>query len=256
MNWWVVSNILTTVVMLIANGLATGLPLGGRTTGEISDSFPVLFTPAGYVFSIWGIIYIGLIGFSIYQALPSQRNNPRLKKIGGWYILSNIFNTIWIFLWQYGYFTLTIFAMLGLLVSLIVIFLKLGISKKPLNQSENWLVNIPFSIYLGWISVATIANFSVALFNLGWSGGPISQEVWAVILISIGSLLGVIMALKEHQAAYAFVLVWAFLGISVKQNAYPLVSSFSLAAAGLVFVANMIHFGIQIKKPSQVRQII
>lgn len=254
MNKLVFINIFSTAIMLVANGLATGLSLGGRTTGEISDAFPVLFTPAGYVFSIWGIIYFGLIGFSIYQALPSQRNNPRLKKIGVWYTLSNILNTVWIFLWQYGFFTVTIFVMLGLLISLMMIYLRLKSFKGPQNHSDTWLINIPFSIYLGWISVATIANFSITLFNLGWKGGMISQEIWASVLISIGVLLGMIMVLKEHQPAYAFVLVWAFAGISVKQNAYPLVSTISIAAAGLVLVAILIHYGAQIQTSYRIRQ--
>jgi translocator protein len=247
-------NIITTVIMLVANGLATGLSLGGRTTGQISDSFPVLFTPAGYVFSIWGIIYIGLIGFSIFQILPSQKNNPRLQKLGIWFTLSNLLNTAWIFLWQYGYYTLTAVVMLGLLYSLIVVFLKLDISQKPVNNRENWLVNIPFSIYLGWISVATIANYSVAFFNLGWTGSPLSQETWTIILIGIASLLGMIMAIKERQVPYAMVLIWAFIGINIKQNAYPVVSTTALIGVGAVTAAILIHIGLQMRNTFQARR--
>lgn len=258
MNWLPIINILTLVVMLISNGLATGLPLGGRTTGQISDAFPVLFTPAGYVFSIWGVIYLGLIAFSIYQALPAQKDNPRLKKIGVWFSVSNLLNTAWIFLWQYGFFTITLFVMLALLASLIIIYLKLSPAQKTANSAENWLVNVPFSIYLGWISVATIANFSVTLYNLGWTGGGIPQTVWAALVIAVGAALGIYMALREHQTAYPLVLVWAFLGIVVKQSAFASVVTAASVGAFLVMAAAIINIAASLRptaphKPVTVR---
>ncbi len=230
-------NIVTLVITLIMNGLANALPLNGRTTGSISDSFPVLFTPAGYVFSIWGIIYLGLIAFGIYQALPAQRDNQRLLRIGPWFAIGNLFNAAWIVLWHYGFYTLTVVAMLGLLAALLIIFQRLAISKKPGNNRELWLVNIPFSIYLGWISVATIANFSAALYNLGFTGGPLSQEVWTVALILVATILGLIMTWQQRQIAYPLVLVWAFIGILVKQSANLPVSISAGVAAALLTVA-------------------
>jgi tryptophan-rich sensory protein len=250
MNWLPITNILTLVIMLISNGLATGLSLGGRTTGEISDMFPVLFTPAGYVFSIWGIIYIALIAFSVYQALPSQKDNPRLKKIGIWFTLSNVLNTIWIFLWQYGFFTLTLLVMLALLATLIIIFRSLAPAQKPANLAENLLVNVPFSIYLGWISVATVANFSVTLYNLGWTGGGIDQSIWAAVVIAVATGLGVIMALREHQTAYPMVLIWAFLGIVAKQGAYPTVVTAAYLGAALVAIALIVNLASGLRRLS------
>jgi benzodiazapine receptor len=230
-------NLVTLILMLVVNGLANALPINGITTGEISDSFPVLFTPAGYVFSIWGVIYIGLIAFGIYQALPGQRTNPRLLRVGPWFAISNLLNTTWIFLWQYGYFTLTIFVMLGLLTSLLIIFQRLSISEKPEKRPETWLVNIPFSIYLGWISVATIANFSVTLYNLGFKGGFLSQEAWTVAVILVATILGLVMTWHQRQIAYPLVLVWAFIGIMVKQSAIqPVVITAGLATILIVAV--------------------
>jgi benzodiazapine receptor len=228
-------NLVTLLVTLIVNGLANALPINGITTGEISDSFPVFFTPAGYVFSIWGVIYIGLIAFGIYQALPGQRENPRLLRVGPWFAISNLLNTAWIFLWQYGYFTLTIFVMLGLLASLLIIFLRLNISTNHEKRRETWLVNIPFSIYLGWISVATIANFSITLYNLGFKGGPLPQEVWTVAVILVATTLGLIMTWQQRQIAYPLVLIWAFIGIMVKQSSImPVVIA---AAFGALLIA-------------------
>ncbi|MCX5977186.1 MAG: hypothetical protein NTV33_10275 [Coprothermobacterota bacterium] len=154
------ANVIAVLAMIVINILANALPFNGQNTGAISDRFAVFFVPAGYVFSIWGLIYIGLLLFAIYQALPSQRDNPRLVKIGYWFAFSSLANIAWLFLWHYLQFTRTIFAMLALLISLLVIYLRLGIGKENVPSSERWMVQTPFSIYLGWISVATIANSS------------------------------------------------------------------------------------------------
>jgi hypothetical protein len=164
MSKWRLINALTLAGMLVVNALANALPLNGKNTGEISDSYPVLFTPAGYVFSIWGLIYIALIGFAVFQALPGQKTNPRINRIGGWFALSNILNMAWLFAWHWEVLWLSVVFMLGLLASLLVIYTRLEIGvharTSPLEQA---LVDFPFSLYLGWISVATIANLSAAL---------------------------------------------------------------------------------------------
>jgi translocator protein len=165
-----VLNILTFILVVGVNGLANSLPINNQTTGEISDNYPVMFTPAGYVFSIWGLIYLGLLGFVIYQALPAQRDNPRLDRVGYWFVWSCIFNSIWIFLWHYELMLWSVLVMLGILVSLILVYLHLEIGRNRVPLGESLLARLPFSIYLGWISVATIANVSVLLYDLGWDG--------------------------------------------------------------------------------------
>jgi hypothetical protein len=151
------------LVTLVVNILANTLPLNGQNTGQISDHFNVFFVPAGYVFSIWGLIYIELITYAIYQALPSQRENPRLSATGGWIALGGIANSAWIFLWHYNQFPITLVAMLVLLATLIVIYLRLGVGRTTITTGEKWTVHLPFSIYLGWITVATVANISDVL---------------------------------------------------------------------------------------------
>jgi hypothetical protein len=225
---------LTTAFALAINGAANSLPLNGRNTGEISDSFNVLFVPAGYVFSIWGIIYIGLLAYTIYQALPSQRQNPLLRRTGGWVALSSLMNGVWIFFWHYGYFVLTLIVMLALLASLLVIYLRLDIGRRKFSLLEKWTVSIPFSIYLGWITVATIANATAVLSYLGWSGWGISPLAWTLILLAAGVLIGGSMAFTRSDIAYLLVLVWAFSGISVRWLALPTLNFAGFAAAGLV----------------------
>ena len=235
-------NLIAVLITLAVNGLANALPLNGQTTGAISDRFPVLFTPAGYVFSIWGLIYIGLLAFGIYQLLPSQAANPRLERIGWWFSLSCFFNSAWIFLWQYNIFLLTLVAMLGLLLSLLIIYLRLQIGMSPVSPGELWLVNVPFSIYLGWISVATIANFAVVLNYTGWNAADLTAIILTIILLLAGVGLGAAMTLLRQEIAYPLVLVWAYLGIWLKQTLVsPVVGMTALLGAGVLLLVMGIY---------------
>ena len=233
-------NFVSVLVTITVNGLANALPLNGQNTGEISNRFPVLFTPAGYVFSIWGVIYLGLLAFGIYQLLPSQKNNLRLEKLGYWFVLSNVFNSAWIFAWHFNLFPLSLVIMLGLLVSLVVIYLRLQIGISPVSTREMWLVNIPFSIYLGWISVATIANFSVVLYNAGWDGSGFAAA-WTILVLAVGVALGIAMIFLRNEVAFPAVLVWAFAGIWQKQSSANTTVAMAAAIAALIVLAAILY---------------
>ena len=187
-------NIVTTVVVITFNILANALPLNGLDTGEISDRFDIYFVPAGYVFSIWGLIYLGMIAFTVYQALPSQRDNATVQSIGLLYALSGLGNVVWLFFWHYEVFTLTLVPMLVILASLIAIFLKIWSHRAELSLAERWTIAVPFNIYLGWISVATVANATQLLYYLDWGQWGLSAEVWAIIMLSIAAAIAVILA--------------------------------------------------------------
>ncbi len=228
-------NAVVTIVVIVVNILANALPLNGQNTGEISDRFKILFVPAGYVFSIWGLIYLGLLGFAFYQALPAQRENARLRRIGYWYAVAGAANIVWIFLWHYNVFTLTWVAMFLLLASLLVIYLRLRIGRAPVSTAERWLVNIPFSIYLGWITVATIANVTQVLYYLNWQGWGIPAPVWAVLLIAVATVVALLMTVTRRDIAYLLVLIWALIGIAVKQaGTLPVAIAAGIAAALIV----------------------
>ena len=229
--------IVVTLATIAVNGLATGLPLNGQSTGEISDRFPSLFTPAGYVFSIWGVIYLGLLAYMVYQALPAQRTNPRLRAIGWPYVISGVANSVWIFLWHYNQFALSLGVMLVLLASLIVIYQRLNPWRRAVSGAERWTVHIPFSIYLGWITVATVANAATVLLDLGWEGGFWPPMGWAMAMISVATLIGLFFAMIKQDVAYVAVLVWAFIGIAVKQSATPPVLYAAVIGAIVLAVA-------------------
>lgn len=227
--------LLATIITLTVNGLANVLPLNGLTTGDISDRFEIYFVPAGYVFSIWGLIYLGLILYSIYQVLPSQRDNRDMNRIAPVYWISGLANSTWIFLWHFEVFSLTIIAMAAILGSLLYTYLQLRES----TGTQKWLVRLPFSVYLGWITVATVANASQFLYFFNWGGWGLSGAIWAVIMIAVAGLLGLLMAWRENDIAYVLVLIWAFIGITVSQFDTSLVVNAAWTAVA-VLVAGML----------------
>lgn len=228
------ANLLSAILALTVNVLASALPLNGQNTGEISDRFQVYFVPAGYVFGIWGLIYIGWIAFLIFQFRPSQKESPRLRRLGYLFALSNLANAAWLFCWHYNEFGLSVLVMLVLLGLLIASYLRLDVNRVPVSRAEYWSVDVLFSVYLGWITVATVANITDWLYLVGWDGFGIPAQTWAVIMLAVASLLGLAMALTRRDAAYLLVLVWAFVGIAVKQSPAPVVVLSAWMAAALM----------------------
>jgi hypothetical protein len=228
------ANLLSVILALTVNILASTLPLNGQNTGEISDRFQVYFVPAGYVFAIWGVIYIGWIAFIIFQFRASQKESARLRRLGYLFALSNIANAAWLFCWHYNRFGLSVIVMLALLGLLIASYLRLDVNRLSVTRAEFWSVDVPFSLYLGWITVATVANISDWLYLVEWNGFGISAQIWTVIMLAVASLLGLAMALTRRDAGYLFVLVWAFIGIAVKQTPAPIVVLSAWVAAALM----------------------
>lgn len=242
-------SVLAVIAVIVINGLANALPLNGQNTGEISDRFQVYFVPAGYVFAIWGLIYVGLVAFAVYQALPAQRDNSRLRSIGYLFALSCVANIAWLFLWHYEIFPLTLVAMLSLLLLLIAIYVRLDIGRAQVSKVEKWLVDIPFSIYLGWITVATIANATSLLDYLNWSGWGLSPEVWTVIMLIAGVAIASAVSLTRGDVAYMLVIVWAFAGIAVKHAGTPVVATAAWVMTALA--ALMLVVGLLFKRRQQ-----
>jgi tryptophan-rich sensory protein len=205
------------VVTLTANGLAVALPLNGNSTAELSDRSPVLVTPANYVFRIWTLIYVLLGAFTVYQVLPRMRGDSNLRSIGYLPAATGALNTLWPVCWHFELFALTVPIMLGLLGTLIIIHIRLRVARAS-EGATRWLVGVPFSAYLGWITVATIANISQALYWAGFSEGPLSQEAWTLIVLAIGVVIAGLMLVREADWAYALVVAWAYVGIAANQT--------------------------------------
>jgi hypothetical protein len=218
-------NILTVIITIVVNALAVILPLNGKTTQELSDALPNFFVPAGLTFSIWSVIYILWIVFAVYQARDMFKKEeikmPFLPQITGLFIVSGVANSAWIFLWHYEYVGLALLMMILLLGSLLAIYVRLKIGKSSVPMKEKLLLHVPFSVYLGWITVATIANVTAFLVSIQWDGFGIDQLTWTILIIAVGTLLTYLMLALRKDLAFSLVVLWAFLGIWMKRMTQP-----------------------------------
>ena len=210
--------VVTFIAMVVVNFLAQSLPINGVTPGEVSDSYPNLFAPAGVTFSIWGIIYLLLGIFTLYQLGLFQGeetvDDDLLKRVGIIFSLSSLMNVAWIFSWHFGLIPLSMFFMVGILLSLIMIARAIDASR--LTMRERVFVRLPFGVYFGWITIATIANATVLLVSLGFKGVLFSEAIWTVIILLVGAAIGVLTLLRFRCIAYGLVLMWGYTGILIK----------------------------------------
>lgn len=210
------------IIMVVVNSLAGSTTLiGGQNTAAVSDNNQTLITPAGYTFAIWGIIYVLLGVFVVYQALPRERNSDYQRKIGWFFVLSSILNIAWIFVWQTENLVLSVLLIFALLFSLIAIYLRLNIGRAKVKTSQRLAVHVPFSVYLGWITIASIANVAVALTSYNWDGFGVSYEVWAVIVVAVALVITLLMLVIRKDVAFALVTIWALIGIGASQSNNP-----------------------------------
>jgi len=250
-NGWIMKVIVTVtfVIMIGSNALANILPLNNVSTGAVSDAYGNLFAPAGITFAVWAIIYLALGGhvlFQFRQKFYSPETGAMVQKMRIWFTLSNIANTAWIFLWHFDRIGLSLICMLIILVALIKCNLLLHTAK--LTAHERRWIQVPFSLYFGWITVATIANVTTWLVSLNWKGFGLAEELWTSIILIVGLSIAIKTILKFKDIGYGVVILWAYVGIMIKHTshsgfdlAYPIVIatvSFALVviAASLVFI--------------------
>ncbi len=215
-------NLLGFAVMLGMNYAANAMPINNVSTQELSDMYPSLFTPAGFTFSIWGLIYLSLLGFCVYQSrglfFRSRGHNMLfVHEIGYLFFVSCIFNAGWIVAWHYMHIHLSVLIMTALLITLIKIYLNLDVGRRRVSLASNLFVYLPFRMYLGWISIATIANVSALLVYIGWDGGGLSPQTWTIIMIMVAALLTVGFLVLRRDLAVGLVSLWALFGITFKR---------------------------------------
>jgi hypothetical protein len=239
-----IANILAFVVMLTVNVLSNVLPLNGRTAEQISDALPSYFTPAGYTFSIWGLIYTALLGYIIYQALPAQRGRPFQSQIGWLFVVSSAANAGWLFTWHYGAYALSVVVMLIMLTTLIAIYLRLniGYANPELTTTDRLLVQFPFSLYLGWITVATIANIASVAAYFGFTGFGIAEPTWSAIMMSVAVVVAGVLLFNRRNLAYAGVLGWALFGIRTAYADVSVIANTAVIAAVLIALIALLGY--------------
>jgi hypothetical protein len=209
------------LAIVIVNSLAVILPINNRTTQELSDKYPNLFVPAGLTFSIWGIIYMLLALFIVYQLIAAfkEKIGERFlfEKIGVVFFISAVLNVGWILAWHYEIVWLSLVIMIALLASLLAIYMRFKIGKSDARVSEKVFVHIPFSVYLGWITIATIANVTALLVKVGWNKFGLSEQFWTVLVIAVGVFIALAVLFIRNDIFYCLVVDWAFIGILIKR---------------------------------------
>ncbi|KAB8137533.1 tryptophan-rich sensory protein [Gracilibacillus oryzae] len=237
------TNLIALALVVTVNALANILPINGMTTGEISNQLNVPFIPAGYVFSIWGFIYFLLAIWVLAQLPKSRREAPVYKACSGFFWLSCILNIAWILTWHYQLFFISNLVMIGLLLTLITLY----VNGKKANAI--WLEILPFSVYLGWISVATIANISYYLVYVELIAEESVSIIWTIVMILIGSLIALLFLFREKDTFYVLVFVWAYIGIYVKNSGeYQSIALTALICAILLFIIAAFFLGARIFK--------
>lgn len=224
------------IQMVVLNGLANSLPINGKTTGALSDQLQNLFTPQGSTFAIWGLIYFLLFVFTIrILVLPIPDFAQKTCKL---FVVNSLLNSSWILAWHYEYLGLSLFIMLGLLASLILINQELNI---PLGKTDKWTLQLPFSVYFGWITIATIANVTAVLVGYHWDGFGIAESSWTFVILSVGILVSLHQLFYFKNSAYGVVIMWAYWGIYGKHTAdtgfnsqYPLLVNTTIVAIALM----------------------
>ncbi len=216
-------NLLGFLGTVIVNALANILPINNITTGELSDLYPNLFVPEGLTFAVWGLIYVLLGIFVIYPLIPRVRRDPEkvdfVRRIGPLFFISCLANIGWIFAWHYQILPLSLVLMLILLGCLLVIYLRLKVGRSEATRAERYFAHLPFSVYLGWITIATIANVTALLVDIDWMRWGLTQQFWAVAVIVVGIAIALSVLFTRKDIFYSLVVDWALLGILLKRLA-------------------------------------
>jgi translocator protein len=241
----IAANVLSYVMMIVVNGLANALPIAGRTTGEISDAYPNLFTPAGFTFGIWGAIYL-LLGFFILRQVEyfirRREMLIEVERIGWLFVFSSLMNAFWIVAWHYLWITFSFAIMLLLLFSLILIYLRLRggrlAGRRVTSFLDFWTLHAPFRLYLGWITAATLANLTILLVHRGFDAISTPGMFWAIGMIFLAMMIGLIILILKRDVVYAVVLLWTFIGILVKRVTSPelVIPVIVMASIGIVML--------------------
>jgi hypothetical protein len=230
---------LAILAAFVVNILSNIAPPNGVSVGELSNTVfgDVYIIPANYAFAIWGLIYIGLFAFGFYQLSPAQRDNVRLRRIGYWLVVACVAQIAWIYIFLARAYWLSVVAMFVILGSLIMLYLQLHRGNRATSRKERWSVDIPFSVYLGWISVATVVNVAIALFNAEWNGWGLSPIAWTIVMAIVATVLGVLMVVREQDAAFPLVIVWALVAIALHHTSLlPISITTAVLAIALLLV--------------------
>ena len=229
-------NVAAFAIMVYMNYLANTMPLGGKTTGELSAQYPNLFVPAGITFSIWGIIYLLLLVFCVIQFMA--HNRAMVNALGWLFAISCILNALWIVAWHHEKLYISVILMLLLLATLIIINYRLVTFSESISKAA-------FGVYLGWICIATIANITALLVAINWQGWGISDEAWAVIMVLTGTFITLLVLSNYRNPFTGIAVIWALTGIMIAR--WPGNQPILIAAAASILTIAVISVIVTVR---------
>ncbi|MFY0686221.1 MAG: hypothetical protein JXQ90_03600 [Cyclobacteriaceae bacterium] len=240
-----VINTLSVILVLFVNFLASTGKINNLSVSELSNEYENLFTPAGYAFSIWGIIFLGLIVYSVFQLKSVFIDEIEIKlfsQIGYWLSFANLGNALWLIAWLYEYTLASVCIMLFILFSLLMIVVKTNIKNTNISLKINAFVRWPMSLYAGWITVATIANVAAFLSKINWDGGPFTESTWTIVMIIVATILNLIMIWRQNIRVFAFVGIWAIIAIYVRHKfTFESIAFAAISSAAVLLINVLIH---------------
>lgn len=240
-----ITNTVSVFIVVLINYISQVYRLNNTTIGEVSAQYDNLFTPAGYAFSIWGLIFLSLIAYSVFQirrTFFSTKTSEFVKRTGWWFAIANILNASWVIAFSYDFIGLSVLIMLGILVSLIQIIRNTDMECWDAPIEIIAFVWWPICLYSGWITVATIANISAYLTKLGWDGGPLSEQAWTITMIVAAVIINLLIILKRNMREFALVGVWALIAIYIRHKTnIPSIAYSALGGGVILFIASGIH---------------
>ncbi len=240
-------NALALAVTIVVNYLSNTGFFNGKTIADVSDKYVNYFTPAGFTFAIWGLIYLGLIAFIIYTFTKYAKDHV-VSRTGWWFIISCIANCSWIVAWLYDYTSLSVFIILIQLICLLAIIVKNYIGTRSASLSERVFVWIPFSLYSGWLTVALIADVAAYLTKINWKGFGIPEATWWMLRIFVAGAIIIFMAWKRRLYWFSLVSVWALIGIASANEDVSNIKNTALIVAIIIFIVILVFLFTK-KKP-------
>jgi hypothetical protein len=244
-------NLFSVILVIAVNYISQAIRLNDTTIGEISSKYDNLFTPASYAFAIWGIIFLSLLGYGIFQvrlAFFSDKPNAFIEQTGYWFLVANMLNCVWVIAFVYNYTGLSVLIMLGILFSLIKIIGNTNMERWDAPKSTIAFVWWPICLYSGWISVATIANISAYLTKIGWEGAPFSEVSWTILMIVIATILNLIIIWKRNMREFAAVGVWALFAIFVRHKESLETIGYAALIGSVIIFSYIVLHGFQNRK--------
>ncbi len=229
--------LVATIGTIVFNGLAATGYVNDVTPEVISDKYPTVLTPAGYAFSIWSLIYAGLIAFSIYQLLP--RNLVRFRNVRSLYVITCVLNCSWIYFWHREQIAFCMGLIFALLVCLIVMLIQF---RKAEAGGGALFTKGVFGLYAGWVTAATLVNFSILLKSADAISSPISWNLIGASFLVLAAAMAVLVRFQLKNYIYPLAVAWAETAIAVQQsgNTVIVVASSLCVIVGLVMAVSFV----------------